>query len=68
MSIDPDDEIVAVKQILISKINCLYQLESNDDQDGIGANQGDIGKVTKGTRIMELRNLDRMGILMRLFS
>ena len=62
MSLDPDDEIVAVKQIPDIK-DQLFILTSKGMMIRMASEQTKetLGKVTKGTRIMELRNSDRNG-------
>lgn len=62
MSLDPDDEIVAVKQIPDIK-DQLFILTSKGMMIRMASEQTKetLGKVTKGTRIMELRNPDRNG-------
>lgn len=62
MSLDQDDEIVAVKQIPDIK-DQLFILTSKGMMIRMASEQTKetLGKVTKGTRIMELRNPDRNG-------
>ena len=62
MSLDQDDEIVAVKQIPDIK-DQLFILTSKGMMIRMASEQTKetLGKVTKGTRIMELRNSDRNG-------
>ena len=62
MSLDPDDEIVAVRQIPDIK-DQLFILTSKGMMIRMASEQTKetLGKVTKGTRIMELRNPDRKG-------
>ncbi|MEC7410321.1 MAG: DNA gyrase C-terminal beta-propeller domain-containing protein, partial [Candidatus Thermoplasmatota archaeon] len=62
MSLDKDDEIVAVKQIPDIK-DQLFILTSKGMMIRMASEQTKetLGKVTKGTRIMELRNPDRNG-------
>ena len=62
MSLDPDDEIVAVKQIPDIK-DQLFILTSKGMMIRMASEQTKetLGKVTKGTRIMELRNPNRNG-------
>ena len=62
MSLDGDDEIVAVKQIpdlddqlfMLTSTGMMIRMVS-------GQTKETLGKVTKGTRIMELRNANRTG-------
>lgn len=62
MSLDPDDEIVAVRQIPDIK-DQLFMLTSKGMMIRMASEQTKetLGKVTKGTRIMELRKPDRKG-------
>ena len=62
MSLDPDDEIVAVRQIPDIK-DQLFILTSKGMMIRMASEQTKetLGKVTKGTRIMELRNPNRDG-------
>jgi DNA gyrase subunit A len=62
MSLDSDDEIVAVKQIPDLE-DQLFMLTSTGMMIRMisGQTKETLGKVTKGTRIMELRNADRTG-------
>ena len=62
MSLDLDDEIVAVRQIPDIK-DQLFMLTSKGMMIRMASEQTKetLGKVTKGTRIMELRKPDRKG-------
>ncbi len=62
MSLDSDDEIVAVRQIPDLR-DQLFMLTSKGMMIRMTSEQTKetLGKVTKGTRIMELRKSDRKG-------